>query len=69
MSSPIGPNPFLTSSPDQTMMDEFMGMDVSDRFSMHFTNSDCSSPVAIPHGDGTDGPPCTPCTPPHDERE
>ncbi|KAK6040254.1 hypothetical protein COOONC_22241 [Cooperia oncophora] len=49
--------------------DDFMGMEVSDRFSMHLSNFDCSSPVAIPHGDGTDGPPCTPCTPPHDERE
>lgn len=68
-SSPVGHNPFLRSSPDQVMSDDFMGMEVSDRFSMCLSNLDRSSPVTILHSDGTDGPPCTPCTPPHEDRD
>ncbi|KAK5976859.1 Inflammation and lipid regulator with UBA and NBR1 domain [Trichostrongylus colubriformis] len=69
ISSPTGHNPFMRSSPDERIADDFMEMEVSDRFSMHLTNFNCSSPIPIAHDDGTDVPPCTPCTPPHDERE
>ncbi|VDM74516.1 unnamed protein product [Strongylus vulgaris] len=67
--SPSGYNPFQTSSPIHTMADDFMDMNVNDRIAMRLAHYDCSSPVTIPHGDGTDNPPCTPCTPPHEDRE
>ncbi|KHJ84512.1 hypothetical protein OESDEN_15772 [Oesophagostomum dentatum] len=51
------------------MADDFMDMNVNDRIAMRLAHYDCSSPVAIPHGDGTENPPCTPCTPPHEDRE
>ncbi|KJH42321.1 hypothetical protein DICVIV_11696 [Dictyocaulus viviparus] len=62
LSLPTSINPFMARSTVQSMAEDFIEMEIN------YRNFESSSPVTIPHENSTDGPPCTPSTPPY-ERE